>query len=48
MAEKLKYLLENDKKRSEFSKNTKEDIGKFNEQVIMKQWDKLINIMKEK
>lgn len=47
MAEKIKYLLENDKERINFSKNTKLDISKFNENNIMKKWDKLIKQMKE-
>ncbi len=48
MAEKIKFLLENDSIRLEFSANTKVDLDKFDENTIMNEWDNLINRIKEK
>lgn len=48
MANKIKYLLEHDDVRYDFSQKTIIDIEKFNEKEIMNQWYKLIEKMKEK
>lgn len=43
MAEKICELIENEKKRLEFSTNAQLDIEKFSKEVIIKKWEDVIN-----
>lgn len=43
MAERISYLMENDKVRGEFSENTKEDMERFLQPEVLKSWRTLID-----
>ena len=47
LAAKLQLLIENDNLRQRLSASAAEDVKRFNKELIMKQWDKLIQLTVE-